>query len=219
MNRSDLRQQVIEITNRSDKSSLIDRSLNFGLEQISARHYWRDLVLTEDLLVAAEAKSTALPDDCNSLFEVRLIDGLGSRAIILRDRRWLSRRFPNVDEMFKSKPAYCYRESGQLFWVPQPSEDLTVQITYYRPHPKLETDSDELLIPVSGPLVNYACYWTYKSIEMYEESQIWLRDYEIELDRIIKRDRDVGQVRQLDTSSPTDISFIPDYLDPFKGYL
>lgn len=219
MNFLELQNEVIEITNRSDKSSLIKSTINRSLRTISLQHYWSSLNQSEEITINEGDVDFDLPEDFQSFFSLHWNLGSSGFECQLADRTWVLKRYSNMDEYPLGYPILCYIHSGKVVLVPRPSGEMTGELWYYKKAPTLVNDTDEIPVPAESALLSLTISWIYKSIEMFDESQQWYVDYLRELTTSVKRDRNVGQVRRMDKfqTSPINVQSPVPWLDPFEG--
>lgn len=219
MNLLELRQAVFDNTGRTDKASVTDRGLNFGLDEAISRHDFRDLRVEADVDTVAGSDSVALPEDLVNLLEVRLVDSTGEvldRPLRVRSKVWLVRRFPNASEQSHGKPAWGYEEGLRLHLIPTPDLVYTLRLSYYS-KPSLDEDTDEQPIRLlDRVLIAYATSYVFHSIEKHEEAVMWSRRFEGELATVIRTDKrnkatELGPVHDVQP-------VIEPWKDPFAGH-
>jgi len=209
---------VIDATRRSDKVSLINRAIDIALADVSIYRAWSDLMVEADASLSAAAASVTLASDLTRLLEVRLIDGTSSYRLKLRQKTWLVQRHPNISAASQAKPVYGYMMGRVLYVIPIPASAYTIRYTYARSHPALTSDSSLVLIRhASAAIAAYATWWTFKSIEKFEEAKQWKETYEELVAKAVKNDEDNPAVEMLaDIRGQNDDGSInPYWLDPF----
>lgn len=217
MNRSAIRNLVIEATKRTDKVALINSAIDLAVEEVSSQRLWSDLLVEDEVTLTEDEPSVELASDMARLIEVRLIDDTNSRVLILRNKTWLVNNFPNVSSQTSARPVYGYLEGKTLFLIPIPNSDYTIRYTYCKLHPALATDADEVLIRHAAPVVAaYATFWVFKSLERHVDAKEWLGTYIALLNSAKKVDSDNPAVKikaDIRGSSPGNVGEY--WLDPF----
>lgn len=213
---ADIKTEVTEITNRTDKASLIVRGINYGLEEVSKIHDWSQLRASSDQTLLINSESITLPTDLVKIFSLTLVDDTMSRQVILKDETWLEKRFPYVSTLSKARPAYGYRRGQLLYVLPHADVEYTIRVKYKKFHPVLSLDADEVLIPgLAIPLVAYGCYWTYLATEQLEIADRWLKKAADSLKSAVTQNHDNANDLRSDFESPTRHTTIEPWLDPF----
>lgn len=189
MQRSEIETLVVEATGRTDKTSLIRSGINLGLREISAQRLWSDLQTSADVSITTGSSYVDLATDLSRLVEVRVIDGTLSRQLLVRPKTWVTSKFPDPASDSTNRPLFGYLEGKRLYVVPYPNQNFTIRYTYFRVHPDLSADSDEVLIRgIDAALAAYATYWVFNSIEKSEDAQRWYSTYAMHLETAKKLD-------------------------------
>lgn len=180
MNRSDLRTEVIGITNRSDKTTLINNAINLALEDLYNRHDWFEARSQTDTVIAAGDYSVSLPSANARLLEARVLDVSDERSVKLdiRHKNAIIDRYPYPETMTQSWPRLGYTEGGSLFFYPPADDAYTIRMTSIAPQQLSDDVTDIALLGLRSALVSYACAHVYLSLEMLREADYWRQRYE-----------------------------------------
>lgn len=216
-NRGELRSLVIESTGRSDKASLINSALDFGLRRISAARLWSDLLVEATATLASGADTVALATATERLTGVRVIDGNASRSIQIRLKSWLRQRFPNPSTFTAGKPVWGYITGTTLHIIPTADQAYTIETSYFRVEPVFADDNATTVITgIDDVLVAYACFWVFQSVQQMEAAQQWFQIYSGLLLSAIEVDQSDHVVRfQADIRGARPIQNADYWLDPF----
>lgn len=223
MNRQDLETLVLEATGRTDKLTLIRSALNMAVEEVSSRRLWRELQVEDEVTIVSGAQSVDLADDLARVMEIRLIFGLISYPLLIKEKKWLTDRVPNIPALSTARPIYGYLEGKTLFVARRPNMDYVIRYTYHRLHPALDLPTSELLLRKCGPAVAaWTTYWVFLSSEQPKEAEMWMATYEKHLASAMKLDEDDSVIVRRATQrtntgqAGTGILSVNDYwLDPF----
>ena len=179
MNRSEFRQQVINNTNRPDKTDVINNAIDEAVRKVSAAHLWTDLLVEGSGVLTPNINTfTLTPTDLKRLVELRGLDGLSSWSILGRSKSWVVSKWPDPTAQAPGKPVFAYLEGRVLHMVPPPDIAYSIAYSYYRVHPRLTSDTDTNLITHADEAVtSYATYRTLKSLMLHEDAQQWFADY------------------------------------------
>ena len=220
MNREALENLILESTGRSDKLTLIRSAINIALEEVSGAALWNDL-RTEDTVTAVGGEPYVdLAEDAVRVAEVRRIEGLLSRPLLIRPKTWLVTRYPSVESMSNQRPVYGYITGQRLYFVPIPDVSYDITYTYFPLHPELTNATDEVLIrAASTAVIAFATFWVFQSIEMSEDAKRWFDIYQDRLKRAIKIDGADSAVKYEAEKRSNPGTYIPPnaayWLDPF----
>lgn len=219
MNRSEIRSQVVDNTGRSDKTTVINNMINAALAKVSAEYLWNDLLTEATAVLTIGTTTIALASDTRRLTEVRLMDGLSSYKISIREKSWVVRMYPDPTAFANAKPRFGYLEGIILTLVPPPDLAYTIRYSYYRVHPAFTDDVTNTLIPhADEAVIAWATYRTFKSIEAHEDAQQWIADYAL-LIRDAKNVDRTSAIQRVATARGIGDPVPQDYwIDPFvKG--
>lgn len=190
MNREAIETLVAEATGRSDKTTLVRSAINIALSKVSAFRLWSDLIVEDEVSIVANDASVELASDVARVSEVRVMDGLQSKPLLVRPKAWLLKRVPDPSARSTGRPCYGYLQGTTLFFVPLSNDSYEIRYTYCRLHPALATSTDAVLIRgADAAVVAYTIYWVFKSIEKHEDASMWLDTYNRELSDAAKIDR------------------------------
>lgn len=225
MRRSDLRTRVFNNTGRSDKTSVTNDGLDFGLKKLCQTYPFLALRAGEmDISFVATNLSIGLPQDMRQIVELRLIDPssptLSYSMVLLRKTDFVS-RFPNVaGSPVSGRPYFCYRDGNRLYFDKKSEGSYTVRLTKYVIQ-KFNGDSDECAVPDSDEiLIALSTAFVYRSIQMYDDAAQWDREAaRLTQLAVMTEDREIGlkSVACEWASSPQIDTNIP-WLDPFAGH-
>lgn len=217
MNLSEIRDLVIEHTNRSDKATLIDSMINAALRKVSSEHTWRDLLEEADVTLIANQSFIALASNVKRLAQVSIIDGLSSYPLLVRPKKWIIDRWPDLDSQSPNRPCYGYLEGRTLYLMPPPNEAFTLRYSYYRRHDSLSSDTDELEFDhIDEAVIAYATYRTFKSLQQHEDAALWFADYKEVLKDAKKMDHSPAVTRIADQRGRGEPVRSNYWLDPFQ---
>jgi len=197
--RAELRALVISnLGNRTDKNTVINAALEEGLKHVSRLHFFRSLVSESDIAIVDAETYIDLPATTHQLLEARLIDGTASYPLVIKTKKWLVDRFPNIAEGPIGKPQYGYIEKNDLFLYPISDGSYSVRITVSTNPSFLSLDATENPIPVLDiALVCYATSYVMKSIQMFEYAAPWDLEFKNLLTSAILGDQKGPEVMQL----------------------
>lgn len=220
-----IRTAVQDNIGRTDKDSVIDNSITLALEAIGRRHRFRVMRTESDLSIVADDLLIALPSGTVDVHEARIIDGTSSYPILLKTKKWITDRWPNIDGDSKGKPVRAYVEGSNLYLQPQCDDSYTVRLTVTK-YPTLASDSDTLSIPgVDECVINWCTAYVLRSYEKFQEAVQWERRFETALKFAMKDDRarDAVDFRAEDSNSVANrvgygnVQSSEPWLDPFYG--
>jgi len=178
MDREDIRDLVIETTGRSDKTTLINSAINVALGKLSTDFLWEDLLTEGSGTMTASTGYVSLASDYKRLSEFRYMDGLQSYQLDIRPKKWVVKWYPDPSAFSEDKPVIGYLQEKKVFFVPYPDDAYNYSYSYYRLHPDLTADTDEILIRGGEEaIISYATYWTFKALEKHEDATQWRADY------------------------------------------
>lgn len=209
------------IGNRTDKNTIIDEALNEGLEELVKRHYFRDAISEmADVSVVADASSVALPSDVHQVIEARLIDGTLSYPFIVKSKKWVTSRWPNISEDNTGKPTLGYIEGDSLYLYPVSSGSYKIRATVVSfPDPLIENGDVPGIKNVDSVLTAYATSEVFASMQDFESAGWWLGKFERRIQEAIRSDqKETANDLIVDPSPSTSRSTgTQPWLDPFTG--
>jgi hypothetical protein len=217
VNREQLENFVISATGRSDKSTFIRTTINMALREISAQRLWSDLMVEDEVTLAADTASVALASDVARVIEVRVMDDNQSKPLIVRPKTWIIQRVPDPASRSPARPCYGYLQGANLYVIPYADEEYEISYTYYRLHPELSASTDEVLIRgADNAVAALATHLTFKSIEKHDDAAQWLNSYGQYLASAIKLDKSNSVVQHKADQHGDSGPYTTDYwLDPF----
>lgn len=216
MDREDIRDLVIETTGRSDKTTLINSAINIALNKLSTSFLWADLLKEGSGTMTASTGYVSLASDYKRLSKFVVIDGLQSYPLDIRLKSWIKHWYPDPSSLSESRPGFGYVEEKKVYFVPYPDDNYNYTYSYYRLHPDLTDDVDELLIRGAEEIiVSYATYWVLKALEKHDQAIQWKADYEDQVKSLRRADvspaeSQIATPRGFDTKIPADY-----HLNPF----
>lgn len=176
---SSLRLKVYDHTGRNDKVSQTLDGLNFGIKEIVKNFPTRDKRLESDLTLSAGVLSVALPTSYFHIVEARFLDTTNENSYPLEilSKREFVKRIPLASALQSGKSVIAYEEGGRLFVAPVTTSTHTIRITTDQRHVDLTASGT---IPITGfdlPLVLWASHYIYSSIQMFQQSAVYLALY------------------------------------------
>ena len=187
---------VINIGGRTDKTSTINQGLNFGLKEYSQIYDFKTRKVPEDSvnLVKGIGSYTIPSSDVNEniprILEIRLINGTESHAIIIKDKKWITDRWPNPGADNDSIPAYAYQENEVLHFVPYPDSAYEIAYTYIPDEVDFSGDAEENpLYLLDNSLVSYATAFAFDSMELFQQGARWKQKADRQAGIAFKRDQ------------------------------
>lgn len=218
-----IRQAVVDSSQRVDKISVINTGINLGLSEISQLYDWRDLRVQVDININPNDLSFPLPADFYQIVDVRLINGALSYPLVLIPKDKFTRMWANVSALGSGRPWTGYEELGTLYFAPMSAGAYPMRTTYIRLHPQLQFDSDQPLIQtVNMALVAYACWYLYMTIGMLQDAASWRQTFEGEVQRAIVADQRrpgiILQSQEYSTDANVIRTSVEPWLDPFAGH-
>ncbi len=191
MTRESLENLVTEATGRSDKLTLIRSALSLAIAEVSSQRLWSDLMVRDEVTIAAGALSVDLASDVARVFEITVVDGLSSRPLFCRSKKWLVERVPAPESNSTGTPTYGYLEGQTLYVLPRPTDTTVLRYSYYRLHPELDSPTSTLLIRhATAAVAAYATFWVFQSIEKMKEAEQWYATYLKQIESAKKVDSD-----------------------------
>lgn len=181
LNRGQLRQAVIDNTQRTDKVTVINSLINRGLKEIFDRHDWRDLRREDDLPIAIDDLKVALPVDYHQLIEARVIDTTNNNSNSLRimSKSVIVANLPDPSTINAGRPSIAYEEGRELFFIPKANLAYTIRVTISVDHIDLTADGDlPTVTDIDNAIISYVTAYLFDSIEDFQQGAIWRRLYE-----------------------------------------
>lgn len=195
--------------------------VKLAIQQIPKFHDFEICRTSTDVPLQVEDGSIDLPDGMLKLLEVRFMNGLLSYKIPLVNRERVTAMYPDVDTLASSYPEWVYIEGSKLYMAPRTAfaESLRLQ---YNTLPSFDaTDDGSSLTPaiplIDQYLIEYGTGWVFRSLQMFNESNVWMSNAVASLQASILFDlRKPGEDRRLQPFSPRDLIPALDPTDPFN---
>lgn len=221
-----IRNAVIDNTNRTDKTSVINNGINFALAEAAKRHQWYSLRTALASTINVGNVSISMPADFYRLVEIRLIDAAAnalSYPMRVVPRGQFLRRFPNVSGMSAGgRPMLGYEENGIFYFAPKSSGTYTVAGTYQKTFPVLSADGDNNpIVELDLFTIAFATGYLFKSIQMFDASGSWMQDANSLLENAIRseKNRPATTYMMEEFAQPADGSeSVEPWSDPFAGH-
>jgi hypothetical protein len=210
LSKATLNQTVMDITARTDKSSMINTTLDLALKTIFRKHCFRELYDTNTGTTSSGLLT--LPSDFRTLVEARFKTGSDSYSLKYKNKLWLMKNYPDIaDET--SEPEFCYVSGSTLTLVPLPDTDDIIRITYKK-KPSFSLDIDHL----EDVIIYFSVAFVFRSIGMPDVAQYWDAQYVQYLMEAIEEDKKKNEFWQADefnvSTDTNDVFFVvPDSLE------
>ena len=219
---SSLRLQVYDHTGRTDKAQATLDGLNYAIEEIVKELPTRDMRAENDLSIVSGDLSVALPSNYFHVVEARFLDTTNERSypLVLLSKREFTKRIPLASTLTDNRPVVAYEESGSLFFAPPSVSSFTIRVTTDQRH---VTTSAAATVPIKGfdlPLVLWASHYVYGSIQMFQQSQVFLARYKDSVKKAMDAEQTPpgwDRVAKPFRRSRRDLDPAP-WLNPFKDY-
>jgi hypothetical protein len=174
MNRGEVVSAVETNVGRTDKTLVVQSQLSLVMERVENAHPWSALRSEVDVAIAEDDTSLLLPTLTRKVVEARVIDGLSSYGLIVRDKKGIINLFPNVSAMSSGRPAVGYVEGTTLHLIPPSNDAYVVRLTVLKNHAALTSDSVEIsLVGMNEALIAGTTAQVYASLQQYEDSNQW----------------------------------------------
>ena len=224
MTRLQLQQQVISRTGRSDKAQDINHFLNWGMDRLSEIHPWDCLRPEINNPINELDTQFQIPEWVDQIIEMRLLVPASptlSYPMELHRKTWFVKQFPNVvGSTITGRPLYCYRDENTIFLDRKSNGSYNILCTVYAIRHFL-SDQDKPRIPrADEALIAYATARLYEAVQMYEDAQYWMAQFNnIARSLINQEERELGvrfvadewtRKQPVQTNQP--------WLDPFEGH-
>lgn len=225
MTKSEIITRVLKNTGRlrgagdGARDDIAGSAISEALMEAAMVHNFQSMSEEVPVAFASGSGSFALPEGTFQVKEVRLLNDSTSYTINLRQKRWITRHFPNPTFYNASYPSYAYTEGGSLFYMPNASTDYVGVMTITR-IPTLE-GVDDILEPnlLATYVIAYATAEVYRSIEMFDEAAAWDAKAAQRLTLAIIADRKSEEDNVFDRfPDNTEDPIIDKYHDPFWGF-
>lgn len=219
-----LQNAVVDNINRTDKTSVVQNGINFGLQEIAKAHEWLSNRFETDLVIAAGDLSVPLPATMHKLVEARLINPSAtvlSYPMVIIPKMTFVKTYPNVVAYGAARPFVGYEELGTLFFFPKSSDVFTIRVTCDKLPATLTNDGDvNPLVETDQALIAYATAHVFRSVQMFEAAAVWDGQFKMSLGNALNAEkRRVAtsvRLQEFHQDSSLETSPIP-WLDPFAG--
>jgi hypothetical protein len=219
--RTQIKDLVVENTRREDKEDLILTAITFALNDIAQEHDFKLMKAEVDLALTEDSSSVALPDDAVQILQIGFVeatDSLTAYPLPLRQRNEVLRTYPNIAALSASRPTEVYEHNGQLYLNVKSDGDYILRVSYTKYPPELEEEDSVPLIPkLEHAIVAWCTAYVFRSIQMHDDADRWMLQYNIALRKAIAADeRRSGTRVQIEPFPGRPVRpYVPPYLDPF----
>ena len=174
---------------------------------------------SDSAIVADDTKIT-LPSNTFQLIEARFINGTYSHAIVIRPKKWLVSRYPNIASLSTNIPVYGYVEGDYLYLYPLSNGSYSIRKTVVVDPTFSDADGTENPIPhLDRALVCYGIAAAMRSLQMFEGALQWDSEYSKAFLIAVTGDKKKPFELQMQPfGSKTPAALIEPYLDPFAGH-
>ncbi len=202
------------------KDAVARVGVKLAIQELPKFHEFEVLRTSTDIPIAAEAGNVDVPDGILKLLEVRYMNDLLSYTLPIKNREWVTRRYPDLDALSSSYPIHCYQEGSKIYVAPRSAFDVSLRLQYTTLPSFDATDDGSSLSPaiplIDRYLISYATSWVFKSLQLFNEAGQWMADAVNELQAAMAFDlRKPGEDRRIDGFSPFERK-IMDPTDPFN---
>ena len=175
MTRAELQTIVETNVGRTDRTTTIQNGLNLGIRRYTTRHPFQELITLSSVTGSVSGVSIAIPSNTWRVIDLRVIDGTSSYRIPLINWREAMFKFPNVSACSSGKPTVGWVRDAIYFDVPLSSAYVFSVLTW-RYQGSYTGDSDSCLVSkLDEALVGYATSFAFRSLQLYTDSDQWLR--------------------------------------------
>lgn len=216
---------VIQETGRSDKETQISQYVTFGFADLCRKHPFDSLRKETDTQINVLDTQMQIPADVNQIVELRLLVPSSptlSYPMELKRKVWFTKQFPNVvGSTITGRPLWCYRDNNQIYFDRKANGVYAVRITYFPFSWFKGATATSGIHDADEALVAYATSRTYRSVQMYEDAQIWFSEYgrlAKELINAVQREIGVRVVAD-EWTRRGNIQPNQPWLDPFAGHI
>jgi len=213
MNLTQLRDLVIDITGRTDKTSIVNRGLVMAFNDLARRHNFRVFFTEHTTTPAADTTHIALPTNFRKFYETR-VDG---HSVVLKARKWISEKYPRRATDSAGQPLYCFLAVGELHFAPRIAADKPVVMTYVTCPDLTGAMAWNADGAFDDVVVNFTTAFVFRSINMPDVASYWQREYLEALRQVVLDDCRTNEYLKHDGFTD---GYEPDgiepYLDPFK---
>ena len=183
MTRSQIRNLILQNTNRADKSSIADSAIDLAFSRLGQMNEWQQTRLNETVAIAQGDSSFTLVTGCRRLIEIRLINGIRSYPLTLESKvralEWCS----NPTAFPQNFPRLCYWENDgsgndHVLFFPVSNGNYSIEYTASFPPTIGASDSAIANIPDSDEcIVAFGTWYVFKSIEQLSSAAPWEQQF------------------------------------------
>lgn len=189
-----LKSDILIFTNaallRSDSISDIINEINIVLDDLSKSGKWPDLYRADEtgdrVTLESGMRSSSLPTGCRVLDYIVINDGTNDGKPLgdLTFKKWLKRRGYRSSS---GEPRRFARRGKSVFWDPVPDGAYTAKFWFWRHHPAVKADTDDILFGDEfDRLVKYGvCAEVAKSHKMTDYITLWESRYLAEIAKML----------------------------------
>jgi len=215
---ADLRTLVIaNVGNRSDKNTVINAAINFGLEHALGWYTFHEVRAESDLVTEIDDLYVDLPTGAK-VSEARLVVGLSLNPITLKSKIWVVSRWPNIVALSSGRPQYGYIQGGKLYFSCPLGDAYPVRVTYAIP-PVLSADETENPITIlDEALIAYGTAAVFRSVQNFDAANLWTQQYGTLLAAARALDLQHNIEHKADVVESEPSTFLNPWEDPFYGF-
>ena len=156
-----------------------------------------------DAVTISVDQSLTLPSTVDELLLVQLEDTTSSWNVPLWSKDEAERRYPLADMQPEAKPAGCYREEGELFFVPLPDTQYTCRLSFRAKLTLTAGDAAEISVEGFDALVvAHATAGVFEAEEHAESGARWWAIYAERARQKWTSQQSTGVERRADTRLP-----------------
>lgn len=207
---------------RDDRETVARVGVKLALEEFPKFYDFDVLRQSTDVTYLTGASTIDLPDGLLKLREVRIMNGLQSYQLLVKNREFVTRLFPDLDTISTGRPIYCYIEGSKIYFAPRTSIDCSIRLSWIILPAFSTTDDSQSVSPdvplISKYLIAYGTAWVFKSLQLFNEAQQWFAEATNELQAAIMFDqRKPAEDRRIQPFTSGE-AVSRDPLDPFNFY-
>lgn len=227
MNLGELRTAVFDNTGRTDKTTVTDRAINLGIEDIVDSYQFRDLRVQRDVGIVVDQASIIIPTDYHQVVDARLIDTTNenSNPIRIKSKKVITDLIPNPDDLTAGRPSLAYEESGSLFLIPKSNGVFIIRLLLdLKPTTLVLVGDNPQVDRIDRAIIAYATSYVYDSVQQFQQAAVWTKRYNEALAKaILSDDRKPGKIDKAQEfhghhgHHGHHLSVTP-WLDPFVGH-
>lgn len=201
--RAQIRNFILDHTNRDDKTDIADSSIDLAFDRLGQMSEWQQTRLEETVAITPNASSFALVTAVRRLVEIRLIDGVRSYEMLLMAKHEALGRYNSNPTAFPAgRPFFCYRETDSgvdtINFFPISNGSYSIKYTASFPPAIGPNDGDVANIPDSDEcIIAFGTAYVFRSVGAFQMAQPWDQQFEMLAQRLILSDnRRPGQNTQ-----------------------